>query len=107
MLDVVFRSLALTGIPEEDLFQIKQHAREALHRLPERFLGNPGWRAFLDFRPGELMGLADLVSKYGNSDLVSDQAAAFIGEASSIVKQENMVRVAHIGLHNHSEIPRG
>ena len=94
MLDIVVRSLSLTGIPEEDLCKIKQHAREALHRLPERFSGNPGWQAFLDFRPGELVGLADLVSNYEDSDLVSDQASAFIGEASRAVRQDNMVGVA-------------
>ena len=55
------------------------------------------------------MGLADLVSKYENSDLVSDQASAFIGEASRAVRQDNMVGVADLGTQKgwESSLARG
>ena len=91
MLDIVFRALSLDGIPREGLTDIENSARDALHRLPERFSGNPGWGAFLDFHPGELMELVDLVSKYGN-DAISDQAARFLEGASQAWRRNNMAR---------------
>lgn len=99
MLDIVFRALSLGGIPDGNLANIKWSARDALHRLPERFTDNPGWRAFLDFNPGELVALVELVSEYG-SDLISEQAAKFLEDASRACRPENTERDVILGLND-------
>ena len=99
MLDIVFRALSLGGIPDGSLANIKRSARDALHRLPERFTDNPGWRAFLDFHPGELVALVELVSEYG-SDMISEQAAKFLEDAYRACRPENTERDVVLGLND-------